>query len=94
MPNPGCQRIIIGKNWIALATNEVLHNDWRRAISLNDDLRKLKASDVNNVFRKYFTNLTWVYQGDPGKVDAALYTKTTLVNPKRPQSKLDQKKKN
>jgi hypothetical protein len=29
---------------------------------------------MNNAFKKYFNNITWVYQGDPKKVNAVLYT--------------------
>ena len=58
----------------ALASNEVLHNNWRRAITINDDISKLKVSDVNTAFNKYLTNLTWVYQGKPDAVNQALYT--------------------
>lgn len=59
-----------------LAQNEVLHNNWRRALTLNDDLKNVSVADVNKAFTKYVSNLTWVYQGDPSKVDAKLYSKS------------------
>lgn len=66
----------------SLASNEVLHDNWRRSLTLNEDLKKVTVADVNNAFNKYVTNLTWVYQGDPAKVNAALYTQTTQPKPK------------
>ena len=76
----------------SLASNEVLHNNWRRSITINDDLKSITAADLNRVFNKYVTNLTWVYQGDPAKVDATLYTGT--AKKPLPPSKLNTKKKN
>ena len=76
----------------SLASNEVLHNNWRRSITINDDLKGITAADLNRVFNKYVTNLTWVYQGDPAKVDATLYTGTGKKP--LPPSKLNTKKKN
>jgi predicted Zn-dependent peptidase len=58
----------------SFAINEVLHNDWRRALTLNDDFKKVTVADINNAFKKYVNNLTWVYQGDPQKADASLFT--------------------
>ena len=57
----------------ALATNEVVHNNWKRAIEIKDDINKVTLQDANNAFNKYITNITWVYQGDPKKVDSKLY---------------------
>lgn len=78
----------------SLAANEILHNNWRRSLTLNQDIKDLKAADLNKAFNKYMNNVTWVYQGDPRKVDTKLYlsqkqTKTTL-----PLSKMETKKKN
>lgn len=75
----------------ALATNEVLHNNWRRAITINEDLRAITTTQLNEVFKKYFTNLAWVYQGDPSKVDANLYLMKDAKT-KLPASKLNNKK--
>lgn len=74
----------------SLASNEILHNNWRRSLTLNDDLKKVTVADVNKVFNKYITNLTWVYQGDPSKVDPALYTSDTKL--KLPPSKVTKTK--
>jgi hypothetical protein len=56
-----------------LATNEVVHNNWKRAIEIKDEINKVTLQDANNAFKKYITNITWVYQGDPKKVDSKLY---------------------
>ncbi len=58
----------------ALASNEVLHNNWRRAILLNDELKPITAKEVSAVFNKYISGLSWVYLGDPTKVNPKLYT--------------------
>ena len=57
----------------ALATNEVVHNNWKRAIEIKDQINKVTLQDANNAFKKYITNITWVYQGDPKKVNSKLY---------------------
>ena len=76
----------------ALASNEILHNNWRRAITLNEDLKKLSVEDVNRAFNKYLTHITWVYQGDPAKATADLYTQVTPTGEKLPPSKLSTQK--
>ncbi len=76
----------------ALATNEVLHNNWRRAVNINDDLKGITTAQLNQVFNKYFTHITWVYQGDPAKVNQALYLGKDAT--KLPASKLNTNKKN
>ncbi|MBI5856118.1 MAG: insulinase family protein [Sphingobacteriales bacterium] len=58
----------------SLAFNEVVHGDWRRANTIQDDVKKVTLDDMNNAFRKYISNITWSYQGDPKKVTAAMYT--------------------
>lgn len=58
----------------SLAFNEVVHGDWRRANTIKDDVKKVTLDDMNNAFRKYISNITWSYQGDPKKVTPALYT--------------------
>ncbi len=68
----------------ALASNEVLHNNWRRAITLNEELKPITAKDVSNAFNKYISSMTWVYQGDPSKVDANLYTSVYKPTSKPP----------
>jgi len=75
----------------SLASNEVLHNNWKRALTISDDMKKVSVTDLNTVFNKYITNLVWAYQGNPAKANAALFTgnsKTVL-----PKSKLAVKKK-
>lgn len=67
----------------SLAANEVLHNNWRRANTVKDEMKKVTVADLNRVFNKYISNITWAYQGDPKKVDARLYTqKQTPEMPK------------
>jgi zinc protease len=58
----------------SLANNEVLHNNWRRSVKIKDDIKKVTLQDINRVFGKYMTNITWSYQGDPKKVNAVYYT--------------------
>jgi predicted Zn-dependent peptidase len=67
----------------ALANNEVVHGDWRRAITIKDDMKAVTVADLNRVFNKYVSNITWAYQGDPKKVDTKLFTqKETPQAPK------------
>jgi predicted Zn-dependent peptidase len=77
----------------SLAANETVHNNWRRSLTLNEDIKKVTAKDVSNAFNKYISNLTWVYQGDPLKVNPALYTQGE-IKPKLPPSKFSHKKVN
>lgn len=58
----------------SLASNEVIHGDWRRSIKIQEDIKKVTLADMNAAFNKYFNNITWVYQGDPKKVNQVLYT--------------------
>jgi zinc protease len=62
----------------ALVSNEVLHNNWLRSITLVDDVKKLTPDEVTNAFRKYIGSIVWVYQGDPAKVNPLLFTNGTL----------------
>jgi predicted Zn-dependent peptidase len=67
----------------SLAQNEVIHNNWRRAITIKDDMKSVSVDDLNRVFNKYVSNITWAYQGDPKKVDTKLFTqKETPQTPK------------
>ncbi len=77
----------------SFAANEVLHNNWRRALTLNNDLKNITISDLNNAFNKYITNLTWVYLGDPSKADPSLFTEAN-TKMKLPPSKVTIKTKN
>ena len=58
----------------SLASNEVLHGNWRRANTIKDDMKKVTVEDLNRVFNKYITNITWAYQGDPKKADPKMFT--------------------
>ena len=58
----------------ALATNEVVHNNWRRSVEIKNDINKVTLQQANNAFKKYISNITWVYQGNPKKVNSILYT--------------------
>ena len=67
----------------ALATNEVLHNNWQRANTIKDEMKKVTVADLNRVFKTYVNNITWVYQGNTKQVDPKLYTqKETPAIPK------------
>ncbi len=77
----------------SLASNEILFNDWKRSLRINEDLKKVSAEDVNKAFNKYIQETTWVYQGDTSKVNPALYT-ARPVDPKLPDSKVSGGNKN
>ncbi|MEO8403564.1 MAG: insulinase family protein, partial [Chitinophagaceae bacterium] len=68
-----------------LAFNEVEHGNWKRSVTIKDDIQKVTLEQLNNTFRKYMTNITWVYQGDPKKVTPAMYTQKQT--PKMPEDK-------
>lgn len=69
----------------ALATNEVVHGNWKRAVLLKDDIKKVTLDQLNNTFKKYINNITWSYQGDPKKADPVMYTQKET--PKLPEEK-------
>ncbi|WP_447641757.1 MULTISPECIES: M16 family metallopeptidase [Chitinophagaceae] len=75
------------------ASNEVLHNNWRRSNTLNADFNKVTVGDVDKAFNKYINNMTWVYQGDTSKVNPQLYTvpDTKSSTPKMIMQKGDNK---
>lgn len=62
----------------ALASNEVINGNWRRAYTIKDDMKKVTLADLNRVFNKYVNNITWAYQGDPKKVQAQMFTQKEL----------------
>ncbi|MDX2049203.1 MAG: pitrilysin family protein [Chitinophagaceae bacterium] len=76
----------------SIAANEVLHNNWRRALDIKNDISKLSTEEVNKAFHKYISNMTWAYMGDPAKVNPKLFTDN---NPpaKLPATKLKNTKK-
>jgi predicted Zn-dependent peptidase len=69
----------------SFASNEVINGDWKRSIKIQEDIKKVTLTQLNDAFKKYITNITWVYQGDPKKVNPALYTQKTT--PKLPEEK-------
>ncbi|RYE36215.1 MAG: insulinase family protein [Sphingobacteriaceae bacterium] len=68
----------------SLAANEVLHDNWKRSLTLANDLKKLTTDDVSNVFKKYIGNISWVYQGDPKKVSPVMYINGTIKRADNP----------
>lgn len=70
----------------SIASNEVLHNNWRRSLTLADDVKKLTPTQVSDAFRKYIGNIVWVYQGDTKKVNPILFTNGTLNKADNPVS--------
>jgi predicted Zn-dependent peptidase len=65
------------------AANEVLFGDWRRANTMKNELASLTTAKVNDAFRKYFTKMSWVYMGNPAKVNSALFTGTKPLPPSK-----------
>ena len=76
----------------SFVVNEVLHNNWKRALTINDDLKKVTLKDINEMFNKYITNLTWAYRGDPAKVNTRLFTEAGNTTDALPKSKVTLKK--
>jgi zinc protease len=70
----------------SIASNEVLHNNWKRSLTLASDVKKLTPEQVSDAFRKYIGNIIWVYQGDPAKVNPLLFTNGTLNKGDNPVS--------
>lgn len=70
----------------SIASNEVLFNNWKRSLTLVDDVKKLTTEQVSDAFRKYINNIVWVYQGDPKKVNQVLYINGTLNKGDNPVS--------
>lgn len=58
----------------SLASNEVIYGDWKRSIRMNDEIKKVTLEQINAAFKRYMTNITWVYQGDVKKVNPVLFT--------------------
>jgi zinc protease len=69
----------------SLAANEVLHDDWKRSLTIAEDMKKLTKEEVSDAFRKYINNLTWAYQGDPKKVNPLLFTQNKKVVVPKPK---------
>ncbi len=75
----------------SLAMNEVLHNNWRRALTISEDMKKVSTADLNAVFSKYMNNLVWVYQGNPSKVNPVLFTSSAAKTLPRPSVRPNKK---
>ncbi|MBK9485103.1 MAG: insulinase family protein [Chitinophagaceae bacterium] len=75
----------------SLAANEVLHNNWKRALTLSDDMKKVTLPELNTVFNKYIAHMVWAYQGNPAQANPALFTGNP--KPDLPKSKVTTKKK-
>jgi zinc protease len=69
----------------SLASSEVVQGNWKKSIEIKNDITKVGLAQVNETFKKYINNITWVYQGDPKKVDAKMYTQKET--PKLPEEK-------
>jgi zinc protease len=69
----------------SLASNEVIFGDWKRSVKIKDDINKVTLAQLNTVFKKYFNNISWVYQGDPKKVNKTLYIQKET--PKKPEER-------
>lgn len=69
----------------SLASNEVIHGNWRRSNTISNDMKKVTLAEMNAAFKKYINNITWSYQGNPQKVNPVLYTQKTV--PKVPEEK-------
>jgi len=82
-----------GAQAASLANNEILFNDWRRSLRINEDMKKVSLDDVNKAFNKYVKDITWVYQGDTSKVNPLLYT-ANPADKKLPDSKISNGTKN
>jgi zinc protease len=65
----------------SLAQNEVIHGNWKRAVTIKDDMKNVNLTDLNRVFSKYMTSLSWVFQGDPKKADEKLYKQKETPKP-------------
>jgi len=70
----------------SIASNEVVYGDWKRSVTLVDDVKKLTPENISDAFRKYIGNTIWVYQGDTKKVNPLLYTNGTLHKADNPVS--------
>ncbi len=65
----------------SLVNNEVLHGNWKRSLTIKEDINKVTPEQVSAAFKKYLSNITWVYMGNPTKVTPALYAPVTKTLP-------------
>ena len=54
-----------------LARAQLYRGDYRAADSFVDELRRVTPQDIQRVSRRYMTNVSFVFLGDPTKVDVA-----------------------
>jgi len=66
---------------MSLVNNEVLHGNWKRSLTIKEDINKVTPEQVNAVFNKYMNNINWVYMGNPAKVNPALFVPTAKTLP-------------
>ncbi len=45
-----------------MTNNEVLHNNWKRTFTINEDLKNVTAKDVSTAFNKYITTVLLIYR--------------------------------
>lgn len=79
-----------------IVANEVLHNNWKRALTISDDMKKVSLTELNTTFNKYIKNLVWAYQGNPSKVNATLFTSSAKPDMSKinlPKTKITNNKK-
>jgi zinc protease len=76
-----------------IASNEVIHNNWKRALTIYSDMKQVSVEDVNRAFGKYFSNITWAYQGNPAQANPALFTNAKPNTQNLPKPKVTVKKK-
>jgi zinc protease len=79
-----------------IVSNEVLHNNWKRSLTISDDMKKVTLAELNTTFNKYIKNMVWAYQGNPSKVNATLFTssaKPNMPNINLPKTKIINNKK-
>lgn len=72
-----------GAQAFSYAANEVMFGDWRRALTMKNELASLTKAQVDDAFRKYFGRMNWVYMGNTAKVDPALYTGKPALPPSK-----------
>jgi predicted Zn-dependent peptidase len=68
----------------SIAANEVLHDDWKRSLTLIESIKKITLDEANTAFRNYIGNTVWVYQGDTKKVNPVLFTNGTIKRADNP----------
>ena len=54
-----------------LARAQLYRGDYRIADRFVDELRRVTPQDIQRVARRYMTNVSFVFLGDPSKVDVA-----------------------